>query len=209
MTGMLNLPMLVDDEREKLRRGWGGFVLLGCLLVALGFVGLVFAWLLTYISVLFIGWAFIIGGAAEVIHAIIRKGWSGFLIDFISGIITTVVGVLILSCPTTTASVLTLVIGVVFLIGGIFRIAAGIALKSPYAGWFVLFGFISVMLGLMIIGEWPVSTLWVIGTLVAIDLLVDGARLLAFGLAIRRLHTAESTDHPAPAHTPAPPATTA
>jgi uncharacterized membrane protein HdeD (DUF308 family) len=209
MTGMLNLPMLVDDEREKLRRGWGGFVLLGCLLVALGFVGLVFVGLLTYISVLFVGWAFIIGGIAEVVHAIIRKGWSGFLIDFISGIITTVVGVLILACPVTTASVLTIVIGVLFLVGGIFRVAAGIALKSPYAWWFVLFGFVSIMLGLMIISEWPKSALWLIGTLVAIDLLVDGARLLAFGLAIRHLHGSESTDQPAPAHATTPPASPA
>jgi uncharacterized membrane protein HdeD (DUF308 family) len=209
MTGMLNLPMIVDAEKEKLRRGWGGFVFLGCLLVALGFIGLVFVGLLTFISVVFVGWAFLIGGAAEVIHAIIRKGWSGFLLDFISGIITALVGVLILSCPVTSASVLTLVIGVVFLVGGIFRIAAGIALKSPYAGWFVLFGFVSVILGLMVIGEWPVSTWWVIGTLVAIELLVDGARLLAFGLAVRHLHTSESADHPAPAHATTPPASPA
>jgi uncharacterized membrane protein HdeD (DUF308 family) len=78
-------------------------------------------------------------------------------------------------------------IGVMFLIGGIFRLAAGIAMKNPYAGWFLVHGFVSVILAILIIAEWPYSSLWVIGTLVSIELLFDGFRLLSFGSAVKNL----------------------
>jgi uncharacterized membrane protein HdeD (DUF308 family) len=202
MNAMLKLHAIRAEDREMLRSGWFGFVGVGCLIAALGLIGFVFVGLATYVSVLFIGWAFVIGGVAEVVHAIIRKGWSGFLLDFISAIITALAGILILAHPFAGASVLTIVVGVMFLIGGIFRIAAGVALNSPYAGWFVFYGAVSALLGCMILAEWPNSLVWVIGTLVSIDLLMNGMRLIAFGLAVRHLPKAgevESTPSPAPA----------
>ena len=91
--------------------------------------------------------------------------------------------------PLQGASVLTIVLGVIFLIGGIFRIGAGIAMRNPYAGWFVLEGVVSAILGIMILAQWPESLIWVIGTLVGIDLLINGLRLISFGLAAKNLAT--------------------
>jgi uncharacterized membrane protein HdeD (DUF308 family) len=131
MTGMLNLATIVADERERLRSAWFGFVGLGAVLVALGVVGLIFVGFTTLLSVLFVGWAFLIAGIGEVAHAIVRKGWSGFWLDLISGIITGAAGVFILLHPMAGASVLTIFLGALFLIGGIFRLAAGIAMRNP------------------------------------------------------------------------------
>ena len=187
MNSLLNLAALVSEERAMLRQNWGWFVGLGALFVVLGFVGLVFVGIATLISVLFVGWAFLIGGVVEVIHAIMRKGWSGFWLDLISGIITAMAGLFIVLHPLTGASVLTIFIGVMFLIGGIFRIAAGIAVKNPYAGWFVVQGIVSLLLGILILAQWPNSLVWVIGTLVSIDLLINGFRLISFGMAAKSL----------------------
>lgn len=199
MSGMLNLAMLMSEERERLRRGWGGFVAVGALLAALGIAGLIFVGVTTMLSVLFVGWAFLISGAAEVIHAIVRKGWSGFWLDLVSGLITGLAGLFIVLHPLAGASVLTIVLGVMFLIGGVFRLAAGIAMRCPYAGWFALHGLVSLLLGVMILAEWPNSLVWVIGTLVAIDLLINGVRLIAFGLALRRLPDPATDEYRAPA----------
>jgi uncharacterized membrane protein HdeD (DUF308 family) len=195
MTGMLNLATLISEERERLRRAWFGFVALGILLVVLGVAALVFVGVTTLLSVLFLGWFFLISGAAEVIHAIIRKGWSGFWLDLISGVITALAGLLIVMHPFAGASVLTILIGVVFLIGGIFRLAAGIAMRNPYAGLFALHGAISLLLGALILVQREEAAIWVIGTLVGVDLVFNGIRLIAFGLAVRRIPAPEDDDY--------------
>ncbi|VTT98269.1 Uncharacterized protein OS=Streptomyces albus J1074 GN=XNR_0283 PE=4 SV=1: DUF308: DUF308 [Gemmataceae bacterium] len=185
MNMLLNLSMLEPQEREMLRRGWGTFVAMGVLFALLGVAGLVFVGLATLVTVIFVGWFFAIAGFAGVAHAIVRKGWCGFVPDLLAGLVTGIAGVFIILHPAEGASVLTIVIGAMFLVGGIFRLGAGVAMKNPYAGWFIFHGVISLLLGLMILVEWPYTALWVIGTLVSIDLLMDGLRLVSFGLAVK------------------------
>lgn len=185
MNMLLNLSMLEPQEREMLRRGWGTFVAMGVLFALLGVAGLVFVGLATLVTVIFVGWFFAIAGFAGVAHAIVRKGWCGFVPDLLAGLVTGIAGVFIILHPAEGASVLTIVIGAMFLVGGIFRLGAGVAMKNPYAGWFIFHGIISLLLGLMILVEWPYTALWVIGTLVSIDLLMDGLRLVSFGLAVK------------------------
>jgi uncharacterized membrane protein HdeD (DUF308 family) len=187
MSAAQNLTTLVADDLRMLRRNWGWFVALGAVSVALGVVGLVFVGLLTLVSVVFIGWLFLIGGVLEVVHAIARKGWSGFWLDLVSGLLTAAVGVLIVLRPGEAAAVLTILIGVLFLVAGVFRLAAGLVGRTPYGGWLVLHGVVDVLLGGLILSGWPVSAVWVIGTLVAIDLIVNGIRLISLGLTAHRL----------------------
>lgn len=201
MNGMLNLAILEADERHMLRRAWLWFVGLGVLIAAMGVLGLVFVGMTTLLSVLFVGWAFLISGAFEVVHAIVRKGWSGFWLDLISGLVTGFAGLFIVLHPLQGASAFTLVIGLLFLVGGIFRLGTGVAMRNPYAGWFALHGAVSILLGVMILKQWPNSLVWVIGTLVAVDLLMNGFRLISFGLAVKKLPVVGGDDErtrPAP-----------
>ncbi len=204
MNALLNLSALVAGERDMLRRNWGWFVALGVLFVLAGVAGLAYAGLTTLVTVVFVGWCFLISGAVEVVHAVVRKGWSGFLFDLLSGLVTAVAGLFILLHPAQGASVLTVVVGAVFLAGGVLRLVAGLGMRNPYAGWFVLHGVVSALLGVMVLAEWPYSSLWVIGTLVAIDLLFEGFRLVSLGLAARNLPPAGYGEY-TPTPVPAPP----
>jgi uncharacterized membrane protein HdeD (DUF308 family) len=49
-------------------------------------------------------------------------------------------------------------------------------------------GLISVVLGILLFLSLPWSGFWLLGTLVAIELLVQGAIWVQFGLSLRRLH---------------------
>jgi uncharacterized membrane protein HdeD (DUF308 family) len=187
MNGLFKLTVLADDERAMVRRNWGWFVALGVLFVLMGLAGLVFVGIATLVTIVLVGWCFLIAGVAEVLHAIIRKGWSGFWLDLISGVVTALVGLFLLLRPAEGASVLTVVVGVLFLIGGVFRLAAGLAPRNPYAGWFLFHGALSLLLGVLVLSDWPVSSAWVIGTLVSIDLLFNGIRLISFGTAVKNL----------------------
>ena len=58
-----------------------------------------------------------------------------------------------------------------FLIGGLFQIVGSVALALPGWGWQVADGFITLVLGLLVLAEWPASGLWVIGLFIGIDLI--------------------------------------
>src|SRR5262245_11062540 len=118
MNALFNLAQLVSEERAMLRRNWGWFVALGVVLTLLGVAGLVYSLAFTLGVVIFIGWMFLVGGVLEVTHAIFRKGWQGFWLDLLSGVLTTVAGVFLLLRPLEGASVLTMLLGIVFLVGG-------------------------------------------------------------------------------------------
>lgn len=176
---------LGPDEREMIRKNWGVFVALGAVIALLGIAGLMFTAVFTLGIVALLGWLFVVSGALEVGHAIARKGWSGFWVDLLDGVLSLVVGAMILMQPVTAIAVLTVFIGIIFLIGGIFRLWAGVALRASYGLLVVLHGGISILLGVMILANWPYSSVWVIGTLVAIDMIFSGSRMITLGATAR------------------------
>ena len=182
-----NLVSLVREDLDMLRRNWGWFVALGVLLVLAGVAGIVLVGFMTLVSIMFIGWLMIFAGALEIAHAVWRRGWRGFALDLVSGLITLALGVLIVLMPGAAASALTLILGFLFLIGGALRAGLALTRWNPYGAWTLLHGLVSMLLGVMILAGWPGSTVWVIGTLVAVDLIINGARLISLGLTARSL----------------------
>jgi hypothetical protein len=70
---------------------------------------------------------------------------------------------------------------------GILRIIMGFQMKGKKGwGWLVFAGLVSLLLGGIILFEWPATGLWVIGLLVAIELIIHGWSYVFVALAARR-----------------------
>ena len=80
---------------------------------------------------------------------------------------------------------------VVIGVGGIMRIVIAFRHRE-LAGWWllVLSGAASVAIGILLYASLPWSGLWVLGTLVGIELLVQGGTWLQFGFTLRHLRRA-------------------
>lgn len=181
------LGTLTDPDRQRVRRNWVWFLSLGVLLTVGGLIGFVASGVLSLATALLIGWLLLIGGGLTVAHAVLRRGWSGFLYDLASGCVTALIGGLIVARPVAGLAALTAVVGITFLLGGILWVALALTRRTPYGLWPVAHGLIDLLLGVMILAGWPVSSEWVLGTLVAVELVVTGTRMIALGLAVRRL----------------------
>ncbi|MAT14097.1 MAG: HdeD protein [Planctomyces sp.] len=175
--------------REQLGSRWGWFVGLGLLLMVFGIVALGAAVFTTLATMIFIGWLMIFAGVAQAFHAFACKAWSGFFIDLLSGLLYLAVGFMMVANPGVTALTLTLLIALFLIFGGIFRIVVAIAVRYDNWIWLLLNGVISLLLGIAIWQQWPISGAWVIGMFVGIDMLFNGFSLLMLGLAARRLKT--------------------
>jgi len=182
---------------EELHRHWALFLSVGVALMALGIVATLTAGLSTIAAVDFFGWILVIAGAGVTIHAFWAKRWSGFFLQLLSGLLYLAAGWMLATHPELSAIALTLVIAISFVVQGAFRIGA--ALSTRIDGWDVLLvsGIITLLLGLMIWNEWPLSGVWVIGLFVGIDMFFYGGWFVSLALAVRTLGRAQDTDRSA------------
>ena len=163
-----------------------GLILLG--LLALGSLPFV-----TAAYVLYLGFALIIGGILCGIQAFFARRSPDFFLAMLISILDIVVGLLMVTHVGGTAAVMTLMLAVFFLVGGLFRIAASMALRSPNWLWTLLSGVVSVLLGASIWRQWPIDSFWVIGLFIGLELLFRGWALVMLGLALPSAPASHST----------------
>jgi uncharacterized membrane protein HdeD (DUF308 family) len=156
-------------------------VLLGVVLILAGLFVLGDVALATIISAKVIGFAAIIAGAFEVVHAFWTKGWGGFLWQILLGALYIVFGLMVVRQPAAGALILTFVLGLSLLASGIVRILVGIK-QWRTVGWIMfLSGAFGCLAGFIILTGWPMSGLWVLGLLLGIDLISHGVAWLTYG----------------------------
>ena len=172
---------------EELHRHWVLFLALGIILILLGGMSISASGLVTLASVVFFGWLLIIGGAAVAVHAFWAKRWSGFFLQLLSGVLYLIVGWILVARPGIGALTLTLVFAISLVVQGAFRIGAALSTRMDGWGMLLVSGIITLVLGLMIWNEWPLSGLWVIGLFVGIDLIFYGWWLVSLALSVRHL----------------------
>lgn len=167
--------------------GWGWFVALGVIMMLLG----VFAWVdviaVTLAGVIFIGAALFVGGVLQVVHAFMDRSWGGFFLHVLMGVLYAIAGLLIMREPVSGTLVITVIVAVAMVIAGIARIV--MAVKHWHlggSGLLLLGGLISAAVGIALYATLPWSGLWVLGTLIAVELIFHGAAWFEFGLALRR-----------------------
>jgi uncharacterized membrane protein HdeD (DUF308 family) len=174
-------------ELTALRGNWFWFVILGVALVVLGIVALGSVVIASLAAAVAIGVLLLLSGAAEAVGAFWCRGWSGFFLELLSGVLSIVVGLLFLRAPGDALAALTLLLACFLMVGGIFKVVAALAYRFAAWGWSLAGGIIDVILGVMIWQGWPASALWVIGLFVGINLIFRGFNWIALGLALRTL----------------------
>jgi uncharacterized membrane protein HdeD (DUF308 family) len=155
-------------------------VLLGLVLIFAGLVVLSDVMMATVISAIFIGVSAIIAGGFEIVHAFWTKGWGGFLWQIFLGILYLAFGFVLVSRPISGALALTYILGLLLFVSGLVRIFLGLRHWSE-GGWIMLLsGALGLIAGLIILTRWPMSGLWVLGLVLAIDLISHGIAWLTF-----------------------------
>ncbi len=170
---------------EALRKRWSWYFWLGLLLFVLGLIAIGAAATVTLVTMLFFGCLLAVGGLFQIASAIVFRRWGGYVLDLLVGVLSLVVGILIVTHPEGTAAALTLLIAMFLIFGGTFRIAVALTNRFHHWGWLLLNGAVTALLGLLVLGDWPGSSLWVIGTLIGVDLMVHGWVWVMLSLGLR------------------------
>ncbi|MGD1091041.1 MAG: HdeD family acid-resistance protein [Bryobacteraceae bacterium] len=171
---------------EDLRRNRGWILTAGCLAILLGMFAIVYTVVATLVSVIFLGALLIVAGVFEAGYALRHYHHRMHLLLYtFEALVAIVAGLLLLRSPERGAIVITLLLATYFVIVGIFRIITALALQLPNWGWTVLNGVITLALGIIVWGGWPISGLWVLGLFIGINLLFSGWAQVMLALALR------------------------
>ena len=177
---------------NEIRGSWGRFTALGIVSMIVGLFCIFYSGIATAATVLVLGWLLLISGAVSLIQSFYVRNWSGFFLFFLSALLRGVVGYMLIRHPLAGAAGITLVLGSLFVVGGLFRIVGASLLKFPSWMWAVLSGIVSLVLGVVVLAHMPIMSVFFVGTVVGVDLVTDGIAFVALGTQLHSLPKLES-----------------
>jgi len=170
---------------EPLEAKWASITAFGVLLVVLGFAALAFSLVSTIATVTLNGVLFLIAGAAEIAIGMYSRTWGLFFLWVIGGVFYLAAGLICIVNPVLASVVLTLVLGAGLLAAGVVRLVLAFRLP-PVQPRLLIFvaATVTILLGLVIVTHWPMDSVYVLGTLLGVDLLFHGAGWVSFALGL-------------------------
>ena len=179
-------PHSLGEAIERLRGKWAAITAFGVVLVVLGFAALFFSLIATIVTVTLNGVLFLIAGAAEIGIGMHSRTWGRFFLWVIGGLLYIAIGLLCIVNPILASVALTLVLGAALIAAGLVRafLAFQLPVDQPRALVF-LAAAVTILLGLIIVSHWPLDSIYVLGTLLGVDLLFHGVGWVSFGVGLR------------------------
>jgi uncharacterized membrane protein HdeD (DUF308 family) len=170
------------------RPGSGTSIVWAVLLIVFGFLAIGLPMGTSLGVVIVIAWLIVLSGGFQFIHAFQSKGAGNIIWKVLVAIAYLIAGIYFLMNPVIGVAGFTLGLAILFVAEGVFDLVAYFQARNAHgSGWILFDGIVTLILGALVWKEWPSSSLWVIGTLVGINLIMTGTTRLMISLAARQV----------------------
>lgn len=150
----------------------------------LGFVLLSFPYILGSSAVWVAGIVLLAVGLMRLIQVFSRPGYRMW--NLLAAIIYFCLGFFFILHTDFSMAVLTLLIGISLLVGGVLRLGVAFSLRSEQgSAWRFFNAIVSIVLGAIVTWGWPNSSTWLLGTIIAVEMIFSGWTLLFLALTPR------------------------
>jgi uncharacterized membrane protein HdeD (DUF308 family) len=175
----------LGEAVERLRGKWAAIAAFGVLLVVLGVAALFFSLVATIATVTLNGILFLIAGAAEIGIGMHARDWRRFFLWVAGGLLYIAAGIVCIVNPVLASVALTLLLGAGLIAAGVVRAYLAFQLPADHPrGMVFLAAAVTILLGLIIVSHWPLDSIYVLGTLLGVDLLFHGVGWVNFGIGL-------------------------
>lgn len=168
--------------------GKGGIpvTVFGVILIILGILSMLAPGLTGLSVAVFVGFLTLCGGAVRMVWAFRSGSLGRGLLTFLLGALTLIAGLMLVTDPLLASGFLTIMLAVYLLLDGIAEVSAGNQLRpAPGSGWMIFGGVLSILLGVMIWAQFPLSGVFAIGILLGIKLFMVGLIMVTGGVALK------------------------
>ena len=178
----------MSEFTEVAKAGSKSMTFFGVIAIILGILSMMMPGLTGVSVVYLLGLIVLVAGIVRMIWAFQAGGLGKGLLKFAIALLTLLAGLVLLAHPLIASGVLTIMLAVYFILDGIGEISAGLQLRPGDGwGWLLFGGIVSVWLGIMIWGQFPLSGLWAVGILLGIKLFFIGLIMVTAGSAVRSI----------------------
>ena len=188
----MTLPQDIADLQSKMSAAvhehWKAFLIEGIVLAVLGLAAMVAPLIASLAFTIFLGWMFLISGAAGLAMTFWARQMPGFWWSLISAVLAIGAGIILLTRPVQGTLTLTIVVGAYFLAEGVATIMYALEHRRELSerwSWLLVSGLMDILIAGIIISGLPGSALWAVGLLVGINMVFGGATLIGMALAAR------------------------
>lgn len=177
---------IITLDTDALRRHWRGIRNAGIVLLVLGALAVVLPLAAALAIDLLLGWLLLLGGLVLSFQAFRTSPSARFWWQLGIGVLNSLIGLLLLVKPMEGVLTLTLLLSVLFLIEGGYKVVLAMPLRAVQGWiWLLASGLVSLLLGLLIFAGLPGTAAWALGLMVGINLLFTGFALVSLA---RKLH---------------------
>jgi len=167
-----------EAMRETVRRHSLWYLVQGALMVIGGLLALIYPIVSGITVIVLLGWVLIITGVVQGFSLISARHVPHFWLQLISLVLSVVVGVLFLRNPGEGLLTVTLLLIVFFMVEGMSKVIFSLTIRPfPNWGWVLASGVIGILLALYLWASLPVTATWLLGLLLGIQLICEGAAL--------------------------------
>jgi uncharacterized membrane protein HdeD (DUF308 family) len=163
------------------------------ILAALGIFAIIASGIASIATVIVFGLVLLASGIAQITHSFAFRREGRFVLNLLSGVFAVVVGVFLLFSPVAGLKAITVLLIGFFLVNGLFHAITAVADRYPNWGLDLAYGVAAIALGIVAIGQFPLTAAWLVGTLVGLEILFRGIMLMSVSMAVRRVAREAST----------------
>jgi uncharacterized membrane protein HdeD (DUF308 family) len=166
-------------------KNWYSWLIIGIISILFGLIAILNPFAASIAVEQLISWIFIVVGAIQIYSAWKTQRFSWVML---SGVIGLLVGLMMLTNPLAALVSLTTMISILLLLIGIAKLLASWKLRAtPYFGFVMFSGLLSVLISIVIFANLPGAAATLLGLLLAIELISNGISLLAYSVIIKKL----------------------
>ena len=180
------MTMSLDDAaqvmreamRETVKRHSLWYLVQGGVMIVAGVLALVYPIASSFAVVLLFGWLLIISGVVQGISLLDARNVPHFWLQLVSIVLSVIVGVLLIRHRGEGMLALTLLLLVYFMVEGISKVIFALTIRPfPNWGWVLASGVVGILVALYLWASLPVTAFWLLGVLLGIQLICEGAAL--------------------------------
>lgn len=179
-----NLPSPLTAVKEGSK--WG--ILWGVLLVIFGMLAIVEPYIAALALATFIAWLLVLVGVVHAVLAFHAHSGKRIAWKLLVALAYIFIGGYLLVQPALGVASLTLLLAFLFFVEGVLDVMLWWKSRTLNgAFWILVDGVITLVLGAMIYVHWPSSSVWAVGTLVGISMIISGVTRIMLSMTVGKI----------------------